>query len=262
VRTGERLDDSNALYRADLVRHRAAYRVAAAVLAGSRVLDLGCGTGYGANALAAAGISVIAIDRVRPVSRSDRAGARFVLGDLEQLPFATSSLDAVASFQVIEHFADAARYLAEIVRVLRPEGVALFTTPNRLQSDGENPHHLREYTASELAGLLRGHFEQVDIQGIHAVGPAARYQAERLRQIRRITRLDPLGLRSRLPRPLVEWGFARLSILVRVLLGSRAEATQLTDSDFPCGPASDDCLDLLAVCRRSRGGEITHSPSF
>lgn len=158
----------------------------------------------------------------------------------------------MTSFQVIEHFADPSAYLTEIARVLRPDGVALLSTPNRLQSDGENPYHPREYTAGELAILLGGRFERVDLHGIHAVGPAARYHAVRLRQIGCVTRLDPFSLRRKLPRSLVEWSFARLSVLVRLAARRDGAMEEVGDSDYTVGAASDGCLDLLAICRGSK----------
>ncbi len=271
--TGERLDDGNALYRADLARHRAAYRFAENHFAraidparpGGLVLDLGCGTGYGAASLAASGHRVVAFDRVLPAgpladlqdALSDARVPRFVRGELERLPFAAGSVDGVASFQVIEHFADPSAYLTEIARVLQPDGVALFSTPNRLQSDGENPYHPREYAASELASLLGDRFERVDLHGIHAVGPAARYHAVRLRQIRRVTRFDPFSLRRKLPRALVDWSFARLSVFVRLAARRDGAMEEVGDSDYPVGAASDGCLDLLAICRGSKSATRT-----
>lgn len=252
MRTGERLDDQSALYRADLARHRAAYRFALEAIAEGLVLDLGCGTGYGADELASAGRRVVALDRARPADRARLHGARFVQGDLERLPFAEGCAAHVVSFQVIEHFADPQAYLAELARTLRPDGTLLVTTPNRLESDGENPFHLREYTAEELACVLAGHFESVEILGIHADGPAADYHTERLRQIRRITRIDPWGLRRRLPRGLVEWAFAQLSVVVRLAARRSGASLEVGDDDYRVAPASRGCIDLLAVCRGPR----------
>jgi len=252
VRTGERLDDSSVLYRADLARHRAAYRFALEAIERGLVVDLGCGTGYGADELAAAGRRVVALDRTRPADRARLHGARFVRGDLERLPFAAGCAPHVASFQVIEHFADPQPHLAEIARVLSPGGMLLVTTPNRLESDGENPFHLREYAAEELALVLTRHFESVEILGIHAHGPAARYHADRLQQIRRITRLDPWGLRRRLPRGVVEWAFAQLSVVVRLAARRSGASLDVGDQDYRVEAASDGCIDLLALCRGPR----------
>jgi SAM-dependent methyltransferase len=251
--TGERLDDASALYGADLARHRAAYRFATGFVAGLRetaaLLDLGCGTGYGTAELAAARARVVGLDQVAPAPRARGGTARFVRGDLEALPFGSRAFAAVTSFQVVEHLADPHRYLAEIARVLEPDGVLLISTPNILQSDRENPYHLHEYEPRELEAALVQHFEHVEMRGVRAVGPALRYHEERLKRIRLITRLDPLGLRRRLPTGLVEWAFARLSILVR-LAARRSGATEaVSDAHYPVEAADAACLDLLGVCR-------------
>jgi SAM-dependent methyltransferase len=250
--TGERLDDASALYGADLARHRAAYRFAAGLAVGAPALDLGCGTGYGAAELAGGGWRVVALDRVAPAARARGSGCRFVRGDLESLPFAAGSFGCVTSFQVVEHLADPHPYLAEIARVLRDDGVLLLSTPNLRQSDRENPYHLHEYESDELAGALARHFGEVEMRGVHAVGPAARYHADRLRRIRLITRLDPLALRRRLPSRLVEWAFARLSVLVRLAARRSGTTEEVRDEHYPVGDGGDECLDLLAVCRRPR----------
>ncbi|MBY0400770.1 class I SAM-dependent methyltransferase [Myxococcota bacterium] len=260
--TGERLDDASALYRADLARHRAAYHFARTVFGGDRtgagfVLDLGCGTGYGTRELADCGLSMLGLDRVVPAERARGGGAHFVVGDLLRLPFADGILERAVCFQVIEHFDEAVGVLSELARVMRPDGLALLSTPNRLQSDGENPFHPREYSAEELARVLSVHFEEVELRGVHAVGAAARYHADRLRQIRRVVRLDPLRLRRRIPRRLIEWSFARLSLVVRRLIRRSGALAPVSEADYPVGDASADCLDVLAICRRprsSRGG--------
>jgi SAM-dependent methyltransferase len=252
--TGERLDASDALYAADLARHRAAYDFARARLGAGPVLDLGCGTGYGSAELAQGGAQVTALDRVAPARALRGSGPRFVRGELGGLPFAPASFELVVSFQVIEHLVDPSDYLREIARVLRPGGTLLLSTPNLLQSDRENPYHVHEYAAEELRAALSRWFASVEMLGVFAVGPAARFQEERMRRIRRITRLDPLGLRRRLPRGLVEWLFARLSLLVRLGARRGGAALAVGVEHFPIAPADPGCLDLLAVCRAPRAG--------
>ena len=252
--TGERLDASSQLYAADLARHRVAYHFAEAQLGTGQVLDLGCGTGYGSAELAAHEARVIGMDRVAPAAEARRSAARFVRGELRGLPFASTSFDVVVSFQVVEHLLDPSDYLGEIARVLRPSGALLLTTPNLLQSERENPYHVHEYAAAELEATLLRWFGRVDMLGVSAIGPAARFQAERLRRIQRITRLDPLGLRHRLPRPLVEWLFARLSLLVRLAARHGGTVETVREEHYPIAPADSACLDLLAVCHDPRPG--------
>jgi hypothetical protein len=66
-------------------------------------------------------------------------------------------------------------------------------------------------------------------------------------------RLDPLRLRDRLPRPLVEWLFAQFALLVRRPSPSTSSnEAEMSWLDFPAGEATADCLDLLALCRKPR----------
>ncbi len=250
--TGERLQHEDALYGADLARHRVAYRFAIDSASQGRVLDLGCGTGYGTAELSETGLRAVGLDRVVPSASARRSSARFVRADLNRIPFASGTFDLVVSFQVIEHLEDPRLYLDAIADLLRPGGVALLTTPNVLQSDRENPYHVHEYEAAELGELLRRHFGAVELRGVGATGPAARYHEERLRRIRRMTRLDPLGIRRLLPRSLVEWLFARLSVIVRLGIRGGGGIPELGPGDHPIGSADEKCLDLLAICRRSR----------
>jgi SAM-dependent methyltransferase len=65
----------------------------------------------------------------------------------------------VVNFQVIEHLWDQGQFAAECLRVLRPGGVLLMSTPNRITfSPGRdtplNPFHTRELNAAELTELL------------------------------------------------------------------------------------------------------------
>ena len=246
--TGERLYAGDPLFGVDLARHEAAYRIAEARLPQGAVLELGSGTGYGAASLAAHRAAVIALDRVAPL-RASRGRAHFVRADLNGIPLRRGAFQLVVSFQVIEHLKDTGPYLDAMARVLAPGGSVLITTPNVRMSDGVNPYHVHEYRADELGKLLRTRFADVELRGVGASAPVRAYLEARSDRIRRIMRLDPLGLRNLLPRSLVEWLFARFAVMVR--RGTQADegTPDCTWQDFPIGPPDDDCLDLLAICR-------------
>jgi len=146
--------------------HMTRYRWASDLVSGRRVLDAGCGVGYGTRLLAEAGASEAvgvdlsddALDRARS---GGGAGTRFVVGDLLDLPFEDEAFDVVVSFEAIEHVAEPEQVLAELARVLRPDGLLIVSTPNSAVSGQNNPHHLRELTPDELETALKGIFGHV-----------------------------------------------------------------------------------------------------
>jgi len=159
--------------------HLKAYDRASTYAEGRDVLDVGCNTGYGTLHLVGAATSVTgvdvsadAIDVARTREGADAVDYRLIDG--AGLPFDDASFDLVTSFQVIEHVADPMPYLDEIKRVLRPGGMALFTTPNaaiRLDPGMRpwNRFHVKEYRGAELAALLGDVFADVEVVGMFGV---------------------------------------------------------------------------------------------
>lgn len=168
-------------------RHEAAYLALAPGCAGATVLEAGCGEGYGANLIAGCAARVLALDYDQ--ATTEHVAQRYpqlctVRGNLAGLPLASSTVDIVASFQVLEHLWDQAGFLAECRRVLRPGGRAVLTTPNRLTFTPDsptplNPYHTRELAPSELDTLLReAGFAVESLHGLHH-GPRLRALDER-----------------------------------------------------------------------------------
>ncbi len=162
--TGERVIPGRV--PADLLNeHLGRYSFAETVVAGKRVLDAGCGVGYGAARLAALADTVYALDNAAEAVRSGYAqyrNVRFVQGDCAQLPFRSGSLDAVVAFEVIEHLQDWEALLREAARALRPSGMFLASTPNRVyyeaSRDEPNPFHVHEFDYNEFCRELARHF--------------------------------------------------------------------------------------------------------
>jgi SAM-dependent methyltransferase len=251
--TGERLHAGDDRFSLDIARHRAAYEIARDRSGSGNVIDVGCGSGYGTAMLAESSGRVFGIDRVLPDRGQRGRSARFIVGDLRALPLRSGQFDLVVSFQVIEHLHDPTFYVDALAGLCNDDGLVLVTTPNILTSDGVNPYHVHEYTADELEKTLGRRFEQVAVQGIRASERAQRVLEQRSRRIRQVMRLDPLRLRDRLPRPLIEWLFAKFALLVRrPNPTSSNEEPEMDFRDFPAGEATDDCLDLLALCRKPR----------
>jgi SAM-dependent methyltransferase len=105
--------------------------VAEGDLAGRRVLDVGCGTGRLALALAERGGKVWGVDPSEPMLAKARAvaGRRvgFKLGTAEALPFKDGWFDR-AVLRLVVHLVDRRRALPELARVLAPGGRAVVAT--------------------------------------------------------------------------------------------------------------------------------------
>jgi SAM-dependent methyltransferase len=143
------------------------YAVTAPLVRGKRVLDAACGEGYGTSLLASTAASVVGLD-VSPdaiAHASERylaPNARFVASSVTQLPLPDACMDAVVSFETIEHLAEQREMLAEFRRVLAPSGILVISSPNRPvyneNADAANHYHVRELDRDELAGLLTAGF--------------------------------------------------------------------------------------------------------
>jgi SAM-dependent methyltransferase len=145
------------------------YALAAPLVAGKRVLDAACGEGYGTSLLASAAASVLGADVSRDAvaHASERYAAgnvRFVAASVTRLPLADASVDAVVSFETVEHLMEQREMLAEFRRVLAPSGILVISSPNRpvynQDADAANHFHVRELDRAELAGLLAPGFPQ------------------------------------------------------------------------------------------------------
>jgi O-antigen biosynthesis protein len=149
--------------------HLARYRWASTQVAGRRVLDAGCGVGYGSVLLSASGAAeVTGVDiseaAVEQSARSAAGSASFVVGDLAALPFADDSFDVVVCFETIEHVPDQERALDELRRVLAPNGLLAISSPNRDVYQEGNPFHTYEYTPAELRSTLGARFANVRLE--------------------------------------------------------------------------------------------------
>ncbi len=156
-------DEVDPRLRAD---HMLRYMASRELVRGRHVLDVACGEGYGSALLAETAADVLGLDisaeAVAHASVAHRAlgNLRFDTASAVRLPCDAETVDAVVSFETIEHLtaADQARFINEIRRVLRPSGLFIASTPNRpayaTASGRPNPFHLHELDETEFRTLL------------------------------------------------------------------------------------------------------------
>lgn len=147
--------------------HWSRYHFAAQLAAGRRVLDAGCGTGYGMALLRGSGASeIVGVDRSGDAIRSARErnpDALLVEADLSSTTLADESFDLIVCFEVIEHLGPQEDVLDELRRLLAPGGVVLVSSPNPDVYPAGNPHHVRELTPAELRDILGRRFTNVEM---------------------------------------------------------------------------------------------------
>jgi SAM-dependent methyltransferase len=167
--------------------HLVRYRFAAGLAANQKVVDIGCGSGYGTALLAERARQVVGVDNALEAVAYARGSYQqprlhFTVGDSRRLPLRDHSFSLAILFEVIEHIIEQEQCLSEIRRVLTAKGSLILSTPNpqsrsRAVEDA-NPFHAKELTEDQLQELLEPHFTHVQVlyqrelavSGIQAAG--------------------------------------------------------------------------------------------
>lgn len=134
------------LGRADADVHRVVATLLTARGASGTIADIGCGTGGLWHTAGAAFTRYIGVDVVRYDGLSERV--EFRPADLERdgIPLDEGSVDVAAAVEVIEHVDNPRALFRDLVRVTRPGGWVVVTTPNQLS------------VLSLLSLVVKGHF--------------------------------------------------------------------------------------------------------
>lgn len=159
--------------------HMQRFAFAADYVRGHRVVDCACGAGIGSRTFVESGaLRVLAVDiSQQAVAMTAKGSAGLpifsVCADAGNLPLPAGSADVFVSFETFEHLPEPERLLDEAYRVLRPGGLLICSTPNRIiYSPGHeqtstpwNRFHVREYSHEEFARALNSRFLTCDFFG-------------------------------------------------------------------------------------------------
>lgn len=172
-----------------------------------KLLDVGCGGGRFLNRMKRRGWQVEGIDFDGQAANrvATRYGITAHVGDLTQCALPADSFDAITLSQTIEHLYNPQATLNECLRLLKPGGLLVMTSPN-VESIGaaefgacwrgwEAPRHLHLFSVGSLRGLAQHSGFAVTEAQTYSAGSAVVYRVSRSNQLRRkLSWLDELSL--------------------------------------------------------------------
>jgi SAM-dependent methyltransferase len=134
------------------------------------VLDLASGEGYGSDLLAKYSKQVIGVDISNEAIehaklRYIKDNLNFTVGDVTQIPIASHSIDIAVCFETIEHHDRHVEMINEIVRVLKPDGILVISSPDKYYYSDlpnyKNEFHVKELYYEEFKNLISENFRFV-----------------------------------------------------------------------------------------------------
>ena len=160
------------------LEHLHRYAMVREIAVGKTVLDIACGEGYGSALISQTARCVIGVDISREavkhaVHKYRRNNLEFRIGSCGEIPIGENSIDLVVSFETIEHYDQHETMMAEIKRVLRPEGICIISSPEKyeysIERNYSNPFHVKELYRHEFERLMAINFKHVAMFGQRVV---------------------------------------------------------------------------------------------
>ncbi|MGO0906033.1 class I SAM-dependent methyltransferase [Clostridioides difficile] len=156
--------------------HRHRYQSIEEIIKGKKVLDVACGSGYGTFYISKFSQNVIGIDideKAIVFSKENYTSKNLEYKRMSayKMEFEDDFFDVVVSFETIEHISqeEQVKFLKEIKRVLKKDGILIVSTPDRyvsteiINNNKENIYHIHEFEGNEFKEFLGMFFSNINM---------------------------------------------------------------------------------------------------
>jgi len=255
----------------EYLRHFMAYKYVTKFVEEKSALEIGCGTGYGADYLSRFASNIVAVDVSKKCviycnNRYKKEKLAFLNSSGLSIPLKDGSVDVIFSFQVIEHIESkkVTDYLDEVKRVLKEGGVFIASTPNKKLrllpfQKPWNPEHKKEYDYKEFKKTLNDVFKEVKVYGLKGSEEIQSIERNRVKQNPlKVYVIKPLfSLIKKMLPPMI---LSRLKRIKKSIVRDGKKRSLIPKDMFNKIRISDfkvlsycpsDCLDLYGICKRS-----------
>lgn len=168
--TGERLETY--VEGRIAIEHLHRYSFALNYIENCEVLDIACGEGYGSNLMSKKAKQVYGVDINEDVvcfakKKYKEGNLTFKVGSTSNIPLEDNSVDVITSFETIEHHDEHDEMMSELKRVLKPNGIIIISSPDKLyysdKRNYKNRFHLKELYKEEFYSLVKKYFSNVEL---------------------------------------------------------------------------------------------------
>lgn len=167
--TGERLQTE--LLGQIALEHLHRYAIVKSFIVNKKVVDIACGEGYGSYLISHFASNVVGIDIsdiaiAHANQKYNHSNLQFIEGSASDIPIEQNTIDVVVSFETIEHHDKHDEMMKEIVRILKPDGVLIISSPDKYYYSDvpnfKNLFHVKELYYPEFKLLIKNHFKFAD----------------------------------------------------------------------------------------------------
>jgi len=235
-----------------------AYEYSYPYIKDKKAVDIGCGQGFGTVLMAKVAADITGVDYDNVTIEANKKTYEHVPNmyfkciQVPPLSLPDNTYDVVTAFQFIEHIHKRKEFLKEALRILKPGGTLLVTTPNIKKSLARNPFHVHEYTFAEMDSELKDLNATYTLMGLKGNDKVTSYYAANEKFVRSILKWDVLGLHKVIPAGMLVKPYNFITKVMRRNLKEKLDITsEISTKDFHLDANDlDSAWDIYVIAQK------------